>query len=148
MATMPGLATNVEFGMWHDSGKVVLGYPAGAVYVDYLRHYADQGRIPCAGTLHGTIRHALAATGDGALRAGGERDVPLQVWRTTCFQQWYQGQRDAGNTLSGARVLWTYRSSPDREVAAWALRVTIDTTTQDRRNEVVILRPDAPAMVL
>lgn len=30
MKTMPALTTNVEFGAWADSGKVVFGYPENA----------------------------------------------------------------------------------------------------------------------
>src|ERR1700729_2501161 len=34
---LPGLTTNLEWGVWHDSGKAVLGAPTGAPRMRYLR---------------------------------------------------------------------------------------------------------------
>ncbi len=43
---MPALTTNVEFGMWAKSGKVVFGAPEYAEKVKYLRYYAKKLNIP------------------------------------------------------------------------------------------------------
>src|SRR5271157_4423816 len=39
---MPAFTTNVEFGAWADSGKVVLGCPENAEKMGYLKHYAEE----------------------------------------------------------------------------------------------------------
>lgn len=45
---MLGLTTNVEFGFWLRSGKVILGYPENAEHVYYLAWLLEKetGRIP------------------------------------------------------------------------------------------------------
>jgi calcineurin-like phosphoesterase family protein/nucleoside 2-deoxyribosyltransferase len=43
---MPGFTTNVEFGEWMHSGKVVLGYPEDAANMKYLRYKAEKNNIP------------------------------------------------------------------------------------------------------
>jgi len=59
MGTLPGLTTNVEFGVWQDSGKVVLGAPLDAEKVRYLLYYAMKLRIPTARTLEATVALAI-----------------------------------------------------------------------------------------
>jgi len=59
METLPGLTTNVEWGQWHRSGKVVLGCPPEAEHVRYLKLQATQRRVPQANTLRETLIRAL-----------------------------------------------------------------------------------------
>ena len=59
MATLPGLTTNVEWGRWESSGKVVLGTPPGAPGTKYLRYYAARHGVPTADTLESTMDAAL-----------------------------------------------------------------------------------------
>jgi hypothetical protein len=56
---LPGLTTNVEWGRWESSGKVVLGAPPDAPATRYLRHYAVKHGAPTADTLQGTMDAAL-----------------------------------------------------------------------------------------
>jgi Nucleoside 2-deoxyribosyltransferase like len=60
MATLPGLTTNVEWGRWESSGKVVLGTPPNAPSTRYLRYYAAKVGAPTADTLDDTMAAALA----------------------------------------------------------------------------------------
>jgi hypothetical protein len=60
LTTMPGLTTNVEWGRWESSGKVVLGAPPDAPRMRYLRHYAARYQVPTAQSLEATIDAALA----------------------------------------------------------------------------------------
>jgi nucleoside 2-deoxyribosyltransferase-like protein len=143
LATMPAFTTNVEWGVWHDSGKAVFGAPPDAPGNRYLRHYADKLGVPTATTPAGVISAALGRIGQGAHRSGGERAVPLMLWRTPTFQQWYGAQRGAGNRLLGARVV--YRSG-----LHWQLHVQIHVAAENRvkANEVVYSRPDISVVVL
>jgi Nucleoside 2-deoxyribosyltransferase like len=147
--TMPALTTNVEWGMWHDSGRVVFGAPSEAPGNRYLLHYAHKYGVPTATTPAGTVAAALSEIGPGAHRAGGEREVPLLIWRTESFQLWYGAQRAAGNTLRAARVVWTFRGRT-RAPAYWAVHVHVHVAAEDRvkRNEVVISRPDMSVVAL
>jgi hypothetical protein len=59
LKTMPAFTTNVEWGTWHKSGKVVLGAPDDAPKMSYLRHYAKKYGIPTANNLEDTLKNAI-----------------------------------------------------------------------------------------
>jgi hypothetical protein len=59
METMPAFTTNVEFGDWVRSGKVVLGAPADAPKMNYLRLLARKFNVPCYETLSDTLKAAV-----------------------------------------------------------------------------------------
>jgi len=46
LTDMPAFTTNIEFGEWMGSGKVVLGYPEWAEKMRYLQYKADRLDIP------------------------------------------------------------------------------------------------------
>ncbi|MEO5949690.1 MAG: nucleoside 2-deoxyribosyltransferase domain-containing protein [Candidatus Saccharimonas sp.] len=151
LETMLALTTNVEFGRWEDSGRVVYGAPHSAVRNDYLAYYAEKLDIPTAETLDELIDSVLAMVGDGASRTDGEREVPLHIWRTPAFTQWFENLQRAGNRLDHARLVWTFRVGPGRRfVLFWALHVDIYITTENRykTNEVVLARPDISTIVM
>ncbi len=75
MHTLPGLTTNIEFGAWQRSGKVVFGAPSHAESVGYMRHWCGKLGIPQADTLPATVHKALAMLQDK--RHGVER-TPLE----------------------------------------------------------------------
>ena len=150
MKTLPGLTTNVEWGAWAASGKVVLGAPESAPHLRYLEHYAETYRAPLTRDLAGATEAALRLAGEGELRSGGECQVPLHVFRHPTFRAWYAAQRGAGHRLEAARVLWSYFAGQERRFFfAWALRVTLCIPREDRtKSEVVIGRTDVSSVVL
>lgn len=146
---LPGFTTNVEWGVWHDSGKAVLGAPPGAPKLAYLRRYARKLHVPQADTLAGALDAALQLAGEGVLREGGEREVPLFIWREPAFQQWYAAQRGAGHRLDGARLHWHFRSGPGRHLFCWALQVKVFIPGEGRHKggEVILSRPDVSSVL-
>ncbi|UGQ09717.1 NUDIX hydrolase [Yinghuangia sp. ASG 101] len=151
LATLPGLTTNDEWGWLKDSGRAVFGSPEDAAKVRYQREYAADHGVPLADTLADTLRVALERVGAGEWRTGGERDVPLVVWTTPVFRYWYAAQRAVGNTLVGARVVWTFRADGGATVVWWAVHVAVAVAAEGGRvkdNEVVIGRPDTSAVLL
>ncbi|MDL2295940.1 nucleoside 2-deoxyribosyltransferase domain-containing protein [Lachnospiraceae bacterium OttesenSCG-928-E19] len=56
---LPGFTTNVEFGEWLKSGKIVLGSPRGAEKMRYLIHRAKQNNVPVTDNLMATVRSAI-----------------------------------------------------------------------------------------
>jgi 8-oxo-dGTP pyrophosphatase MutT (NUDIX family) len=134
-----------------DGQRMVHGAPPDAPYSRYLLGYADSHALSVATTLPGMISAALGKVGSGSLRTGGEREVPLAVWTASSFQRWYSAQIRAGNTLLGARQVWTFGTGSPRPVLFyWALRVRVYVRAEDRvkSNEVVISRPDISVMAL
>jgi ADP-ribose pyrophosphatase YjhB (NUDIX family) len=136
---------------WNDGQRVVHGTPPDGPLSHSLAQYADANGISAATTLAGMVRSALSKIGPGARRTGGEREVPLPVWRTDSFQRWYDAQAAAGNTLLGARQVWAFNAGPNKQfVLYWALHVRVYVRAEDRikSNEVVISRPDISVLAL
>jgi hypothetical protein len=53
--SLPGFTTNIEFGEWMKSGKVILGYPEGTPKMRYLHYRAREYGIPIFHTLNETL---------------------------------------------------------------------------------------------
>jgi 8-oxo-dGTP pyrophosphatase MutT (NUDIX family) len=151
LSNMPAFTTNDEWGYWKDSGKAVFGAPEDAKKIRYQKYYADKLAVPNSDTLKETVHKAVEMVSNGVLRSGGERYVPLYIWKTPHFQNWYKAQIGAGNRLDWARVEWTFRVGPKRNfVFFWALHVDVFIASENRHktNEVVIARPDIATVVM
>lgn len=151
MKTMPGLTTNVEFGLWANSGKIILGYPDKAENVRYLQHIADKLKIQTTQTLYKTITQTINFLGEGSCRVDGECYVPLFIWNQSTFQQWYLAQKKVGNRLEFAKLIWSFRVGHNRDkVFCWVLLVKIWVESEKRikSNEIVISRTDLTACVM
>ena len=61
LASLPGFTTNIEFGEWMKSGKIVIGSPDSAVKVRYLQERCNRLKIEWANTLRCCVTNALAA---------------------------------------------------------------------------------------
>lgn len=147
---VPAFTTNVEFGFWATSGKVVFGAPPKADKNEYLKSLADREGIPVFDTLKATLAEAVKRLGEGAARTGGERDIPLHLWKKPEFQTWLAAQKAAGNILNGATVSWSFRVGKNKErIFLWALHVNVHIAAEnrDKINEVLIFRPDISAIV-
>ena len=59
MVNLPGFTTNVEFGMFLKSGKIVLGYPIDAPKMRYLHAIAVMEDVPIRTTLEETLACAI-----------------------------------------------------------------------------------------
>ncbi|GAB4060115.1 nucleoside 2-deoxyribosyltransferase domain-containing protein [Catellatospora paridis] len=148
LATLPGFTTNVEWGRWESSGRVVLGAPPDAPGLRYLSHYAQLHGAPVADTLADTLAAALTLLGGGSRRAGAHRELPLALWHDQGVRTWLGAQEAAGNRLRSARVAWTWPGADGRPFW-WAAHVGVEVAAEDRvkDNEVVLGRPDVSAVV-
>lgn len=147
---MAAFTTNVEWGTWASSGKVVFGAPEEAEKVSYLKHYADKYNVPTGTTLTETLELAMEMVGEGAERSEGEREVPLYVWNADSFQSWYKTQREAGNRLDHARLHYNFRPRNKSFVFMWVLKTDMYVKAEDRNktNELVIARTDISSVLL
>lgn len=138
---MPGFTTNVEFGEDLGKGKVVYGRPDEADKCRYLdQRYEEHDNITHT-SLRTLLQETIAQLGDGAQRSDGEVFVPLDVWKTVQFQDWYKNLKLAGNTLSGCKVLSEFRL-PNKKLFSFTLHVNIWVNAEQRHksNEFVFFR--------
>lgn len=154
--TMKGLTTNVEFGRYVESGKLFYGRPDNADDIRYLDWiYTDLTGRKANNTLSALTQEVLTylqtklAQCDHQLRQEGERLVPLNIWSTLQFQNWYQSQRQAGNKLVDARLLWTFIIHRVNLTFSYALHTHVWIAAENRikRNEFIISRPDISVVV-
>lgn len=148
---MLALTTNIEWGLWADTGKCVLGTPPKAEHVKYLHWMCAKMKIPNYSTLEATLQEAVDKIGKGARRQGGCAQVPLHVWSHPTFQGWLQAQERVGNRLESARVLWTFRVGQQLEkVFSWCLHVNvwIKAEKRNKTNEFVLGRTDITSIAL
>lgn len=140
---MPAFTTNVEFGTFIDSGKLLYGRPDRSPknrYLDWLYEDRDVGRVH--DNMISLAREAAGRIGDGALRTDGERHVPIHIWRMPAFQSWYRALLSVGNRLDDANVLWTFSVRGKAfSCALWA-KVWINSEGRHKENEFVIVRSD------
>lgn len=95
----PGFTTNVEFGEDLNTGRIVYGRPDGADNTRYLdSRFKDKGTIYT--TLDSLLSTTIISLGSGANRSGMEVNIPLNVWMSYRFQNWYKffdGKYDGEN---------------------------------------------------
>lgn len=147
---MMGLTTNVEFGRYMGSGKVVYGRPESAEhcrYLDWMYENHTGGRP--SSSLEETVQAALQKVGTTWTRTGGEREVPLHIYRTPMFQAWLKSQTSAGNRLDGARVLWQFVIPRVNYLLSFILQVKIWVAAEERykENEFAFFRSDISVIV-
>jgi len=136
------------WGQWHRSGKLILGTP---LREGPLVDTAHRRRIPIGNSLAELVAMAQQTVQPGAHRRGGERLVPISLWRSPSFQSWYRALTHAGHRLEGVEVEWTHRArGVSRPPFLWAVRPRIQVRGERRQlgGEVVIGRADISATVL
>ncbi|MBI5732416.1 NUDIX hydrolase [Candidatus Jorgensenbacteria bacterium] len=151
LKTLPGFTTNIEFGLYARSGKIVFGAPPLAAHIDYPKWMCDKNYVTHKKTLRETVATALEFVGTGILREGGERYIPLCVWKVPSFQAWYQAQKNVGNRIDGASLEWTFRVGPQRDrIFFWVLHPNIHVASENRnkRNDPIFGRPDISTVVM
>lgn len=143
-----GLTTNNEFGQWMQSGKCVLGTEIEADSVRYQEHWAKELNIKTFHNLYEILKWTIVIDQPNE-RTDGERFVPLLVWNTQQFQNWYSDLKLAGNHLQSAKVLSIHQAS-NGFVFAFTLWANIYITSENRykNNEFIFSRTDIAACVL
>lgn len=145
---MPGFTTNVEFGEDLHTSKLAYGRPDTADKCRYLDKRAEEKGLAIHRTLEELFSDALARLGAGALRVGGETQVPLVIWTTEAFQAWYANLKAAGNRLDGATVHNTVVVGK-KHIFAFVMHVNVwvDDEQRHKSNEYVFFRKDISSVV-
>ncbi len=151
LEALPGFTSNVEFGRWVDSHRVILGHPPGAPKTRYLdATYQRATKEPVHETLSQTLKAAITRLGEGAHRSAGERHVPLHVWTSRFFQSWYTDLQRVGNRLDDARVHWVFYLPQVRQVLAGVVwvKVWVAAEARHKHNEWIFGRTDINSIIL
>lgn len=149
LETMPAFTTNIEFGKYIGSRKLIYGRPDGSPRNGYLDwNYKEQtGNEPITNIQD----MAMIATQlfEGALRTNGECKVPLLIWNTDMFQKWYKEQLAAGNRLEDAKVLWTFVVPNSNFLFSYVLwvKVWIESEQRYKDNEYIFSRSDISCII-
>ena len=104
---MPGFTTNVEFGEDISSEKIVYGRPNYAEKCKYLDLKCQLEQIKVYNNLKEMLSETSKILGSGSFRQKGEVNVPLFIWKSYQFQQWYKSLLDNGNILHDINVIQT-----------------------------------------
>lgn len=150
LQALPGFTTNVEFGLDLHTGKIRYGRPPEAPHTRYLDwQYQNHTRREAASSLEQLLREAVDELGTGAERMGGQRNVPLAVWRTKYFQDWHTAQQSAGNRLDDANLLWQFTVPEVNLMLCCALWVKIWVAAENRHkeNEFILTRSDLSCVI-
>lgn len=150
LETMPGYTTNIEYGTWMRSNKpMVLGYPEDAPKMSYMAHYAEKLNIPIHHSLTAALEAAIEKLGEGSLREGGDRFIPLYIWELPSFQAWHKAQTEVGNRIEHATVRYTYRVRSGF-IFVWVISMDIWVEAEQRikKHDFVLARTDISAVML
>ncbi len=143
MDKFPAFTTNVEFGFYVPQADTVYGRPDGAPktrYLDWLYEKTTNG--VALNSLEETLKGALSKTEKGALRTGGERKIPLEIWNTKQFQSWYTAHINVGNRIDDAKVLFRFGSNGRIFLYVLWAKVWVAAEERHKENEFVISRGD------
>lgn len=77
LTTMPAFTTNIEFGLFAGSSKVLLGFPETAVKIRYLHRLARRYSIPVYPSLESMLDAAVEMTRNPYPIGEDEPDLPL-----------------------------------------------------------------------
>lgn len=125
-----GLTTNVEFGKYYDSGRVVYCRPKDAVKVRYLDNLCFEKGLTIYLNLNEALEHSLYLIGDGIKRINGECTVPSIIFKSEQFQTWYQNLLKAGNELKDFKV--TSIINPNETLFGFSAWASVYITNEER----------------
>jgi ADP-ribose pyrophosphatase YjhB (NUDIX family) len=140
---LPAFTTNVEFGRYMTSGKILYGRPDGCPnnsYLDWM--YEDHGWGKPLKSLIECCIEATKRLGGGSERKDGQRYVPLHIWKTPMFQNWHQ--QLGKNRLEEAKLLWSFYIHGKNFLFSYVLwvKVWIEDEQRFKDNEYVFTRSD------
>lgn len=144
-----GLTTNIEFGLYANSNKLVVGFPQDADEVKYIEKCCEEHNIPYFHTLEETLNKAIELA-KVKTRFGVECDIPLFIWENEQFQNWYQSQLEAGNKLLSLKCLYNFFMPKAKKLFLWICYAKVYIAKEDRikDNEFVLSRTDLSSVVL
>lgn len=140
----PGLTTNIEFGRFIDSGRVIYARPHNAPHTEYLDKLSKKYDVECFELEHG-LKHAVERIGEGAVRKGLECKIPLLFWNSDQFQNWWISHSNQGNRVLAFEAKSVIALNKFTELFGFSAWVSIWIAKEDREKscEWIFSRTDA-----
>ena len=144
-----GLTTNIEFGLYAKSNKLIVGFPKDADEIKYIEKCCIENNIPYYNTLEEVLDKAISMI-KNKIRFEAECDIPLFIWENEQFQHWYQTQIEAGNKLLSLKCLYNFFMPKAKKLFLWICYAKIYIKAEDRikDNEFILSRTDMSSVVL
>lgn len=145
---LPGFTTNIEFGMFYRTGKIIVGFPQNAPHTRYIANLAKKEDIELYHSLEDILKGAIDFVGDGALRVDGETDIPLKIWSTKEFQSWYIDLVHSGNKLLEAEQKFVHFAGGALFSSIMHVKIFIKREDRIKSNEFVMFRKNISSVIL
>ena len=140
---MIALTTNVEFGRFFESNKLICGAPNDAKAIEYLK-IISENRYEWTNTLRDTLKRAVDYCGEGVYREGAECLVPKHIFESTQFQNWYKSHKNNKNKLTNFKTMFEYIAPYSKHLFLTVFKPDVFIADENRKknNEFVIARTD------
>ena len=140
---MIGLTTNVEFGRFLNSNKLFCGCPDEAPRMEYLK-LISRDKYEWHNTLEDTLKSVVQYLGRGIYREDEEIKIPLHIYKSKQFQNWYKQQLNVGNYLTGFNMEYEFVMPKAKQMFLEIFHPSVYIAKEDRvkDNEFVVARTD------
>lgn len=128
-----GLTTNVEFGRYLNTGRIVYGHTKESFSVFNLDTIAAKNNIKVHNELPELVDTALSVIGDGAYRDGGETLCPLNLWRLQSVRDWFNCNK--GNVTKFVTKSVVPMGDNYHKAFAFSAHVAVKIPSEDRVKE-------------
>lgn len=149
---MAGLTTNIEFGMFNTSNKIVVGIPdknLNATSNQYIKYICEKNQIPLFNNLYQLLSFVNDKLPD-ALRVECECCIPSFLWLNHEFHNWYNQLVLNGNKLLDLKINYSFVMPKAKKLFFWIVSVKIYIKSENRikSNEFVISRTNMVSTIL
>ena len=137
-----GLTTNIEFGKYVNSGRMVYCRPHDALKVRYMDNMIIGMDKPFFIDMKEGLKSCIDRIEGGVTRWGGECTVPAIIFKSDQFKDWYDNIKNAGNRLDGFEVKSIITFKNDSFLFGFAAWVNVFITKENRHksNEWIFSR--------
>lgn len=137
-----GLTTNIEFGKYCDSGKVVYCRPKDALKVRYFDNIWHKKDKTVFTDMKEGLEDCLDRIGEGVERIDGETLVPCNIFKSFQFQDWYSKHKKLGNYITYFKQTSIITFNDDKVLFGFSAHIHININGEDRQktNEWIFSR--------
>lgn len=144
---MMGLTTNVEFGRFLNSYKLIIG---GNDTKNFYLQYISKDRYKWHYDMKDLVKDAIDFVGGPIERHGVECKIPKHIFTSKQFMNWYNGMKSAGNRLEDISIDYEFHGKKTNNlyIAIWHPHVYVEQSKDGikeqrvKSNEIVVGRPD------